>query len=44
MRMAKAILSTYNLVIKFPIDVGIGEVRGNQLMAKEFYFGVVKRR
>lgn len=28
--------------MKFPIEEGIGEVRGNQLMAKECYFATVK--
>lgn len=42
MRMAKVVLSTYHLVIKFPTKEGIEEVRGNQLMARECYFVVIK--
>lgn len=37
MRMVKAILSTYHLVMKFLIEAKIGEVRGNQIMARECY-------
>ena len=29
----KAVTSTYHLMIKFPIDYGVGELRGNQVAA-----------
>lgn len=35
MKMAKALLFTYHLVMKFPIKAGIGEVRGNHLRARD---------
>lgn len=40
-KMAKAILSTYHLMMKFPIKVCIGEVIGNLLIAKECYITVI---
>ena len=33
----KAITSTYHLMIKFPTDYGIGELRGSQMAARECY-------
>ena len=33
----KAITSTYQLMIKFPINYGVGEVRGNQIATRECY-------
>lgn len=41
-RMAKTILSTYHLVVKFLTKEGIREVNGNQLLARECYFATVK--
>jgi len=31
----KAVTSTYYLMIKFPTDYGVGELRGNQVAARE---------
>ena len=31
----KAVTSTYHLMIKFPTDYGVGELRGNQMAARE---------
>lgn len=42
MRMARVALSTYHLVLKFPIEEGVGKVRGNQIIARECYFAVVR--
>ena len=33
----KATTSTYYLKVKFPTDNGVGEVRGDQILAKECY-------
>ena len=33
----KAATSTYCLKVKFPIDNGVGEVRGDQILARECY-------
>ena len=33
----KAVTSTYHLMIKFPIDYDVGELRGNQVAARECY-------
>ena len=33
----KAITSTYHLMIKFPTDYGVGELRGNQVATRECY-------
>ena len=33
----KVVTSTYHLMIKFPIEYGVGEVRGDQAVAREFY-------
>ena len=38
----KAITSTYHLMIKFPIDDGMGELRGNQVAARECYIAILK--
>ena len=32
---------TYHLSIKFPIDYGIGQVQGNQLVARECYLAML---
>jgi hypothetical protein len=34
----RAVTSTYHLLIKFPTEHGIGEVRGDQIVARECYF------
>ena len=31
----KAVTSTYHLMIKFPTEYGVGELRGNQVAARE---------
>ena len=33
----KAVTSTYHLMIKFPTDYEVGELRGNQVVARECY-------
>ena len=33
----KAVTSTYHLMIKFPTDCDVGELRGNQVAARECY-------
>ena len=33
----KVVTSTYHLMIKFPTDYGVGELRGNQVAARECY-------
>ena len=33
----KAVTSTYHLMIKFPTDYGVGELRGNQVAVRECY-------
>ena len=33
----RAVTSTYHLLIKFPTEHGIGEVRGDQIAAREYY-------
>ena len=38
----QAIISTYHLAIKFPTDLGIGTVRGEQTKARECYVALVK--
>ena len=37
----KAATSTYFLKVKFPIDNGVGEVRGDQILARECYQAVL---
>ena len=39
-----AATSTYYLKVKFPIDNGVGEVRGDQILAKECYQAVLATR
>jgi hypothetical protein len=34
----RAVTSTYHLLLKFPTEHGIGEVRGDQVAARECYF------
>ena len=38
----KAVTSTYHLMIKFPTEYGVGEVRGDQLAACECYIAVLE--
>ena len=38
----KAVTSTYHLMIKFPIDYKVGELRGNQMAARECYLAMVE--
>ncbi|XP_065617836.1 uncharacterized protein LOC136062569 [Quercus suber] len=38
----KAATSTYHLMIKFPTDYGIGELRGNQVTARECYIAMIE--
>ncbi|XP_065631068.1 uncharacterized protein LOC136068184 [Quercus suber] len=38
----KAATSTYHLMIKFPTDYGIGELRGNQATARECYIAMLE--
>ena len=37
----KAVTSTYQLMIKFPIEYGVGEVRGDQVAARECYIAML---
>ena len=38
----KAITSTYHLMIKFPIDYGVGELLGNQVAVRECYVAMME--
>ena len=38
----KAVTSTYHLMIKFLIDYGVGELRGNQVAARECYIAMLE--
>ena len=38
----KAVTSTYHLMIKFPIDYGVGELRKNQVSARECYIDMLE--
>ena len=38
----EAATSTYHLMIKFPIDYGVGELRGNQVAACECYMAMME--
>ena len=38
----KAATSTYHLMIKFPTEYGIGELRGNQVAARECYVAMLE--
>uniref|UniRef100_A0A2N9FYD5 Uncharacterized protein n=1 Tax=Fagus sylvatica TaxID=28930 RepID=A0A2N9FYD5_FAGSY len=43
----RAVTSTYHLLLKFPTEHGIGEVRGDQVAARECYLaslGAIKKR
>ena len=37
----KAVTSTYHLSVKFPMEYGVGEVQGNQLVARECYLAML---
>ena len=38
----KAVTSTYHLMIKFPTDYGVGELRGNQVAVREYYIAMLE--
>ena len=38
----KAVTSTYHLMIKFPTEYGVGEVRGDQVAARECYIDMLE--
>ena len=38
----KAVTSTYHLMIKFSTEYGVGEVRGDQVAARECYIAMLK--
>ena len=38
----KAVTSTYHLMIKFPTDYGVGEVRGDQIAEQECYIAMLE--
>ena len=38
-----AVTLTYHLMIKFPTDYGVGELRGNQVAARECYIAMIER-
>ena len=38
----KAVTSTYHLMIKFPTDYGVGELRGSQVAARECYVAMME--
>ena len=38
----KAVTSTYHLMIKFPMDYGVRELRGNQVAARECYIAMLE--
>ena len=38
----KAVTSTYHLMIKFPTEYGMGELRGNQVVARECYIAMLE--
>ena len=38
----KAVTSTYHLMIKFPMDYGVGELRGNEVAARECYITMIE--
>ena len=39
----KAVISTYHLMIKFPTDYEVGEIRGNQVAACECYVAMMEK-
>ncbi|XP_075650257.1 uncharacterized protein LOC142620842 [Castanea sativa] len=38
----KAVTSTYHLMVKFPTEYGVGELRGNQVAARECYVAMME--
>ena len=38
----KVVTSTYHLMIKFPTDYGVGELRGSQMTACEYYVAMME--
>ena len=38
----KAVTSTYHLMIKFPTEYGVGEVKGDQVAARECYIAMLE--
>ena len=38
----KVVTSTYHLMIKFPTEYEVGEVRGNQVVARECYTAMLE--
>jgi len=38
----KAVTSTYHLMIKFPTEYGVGEVRGDQVATRECYITMLE--
>ena len=38
----KTVTSTYHLMIKFPTDYGVGELRGSQMAARECYVAMME--
>ena len=38
----KAVTSTYHLIIKFPTDYGVGELRGDQVATQECYVAMME--
>ena len=36
------VTSTYHLMIKFPTDYGVGELRGNQVAGRECYIAMIE--
>ena len=38
----KVVTSTYHLMIKFPTDYGVGELRGSQVAARECYVAMME--
>ena len=38
----KVITSTYHLMIKFPTEYGVGEVRGDQVAERECYIAMME--
>ena len=38
----KAVTSTYHLMIKFPIEYGVGKVKGDQVVARECYVAMLE--
>ena len=38
----KAITSTYHLMIKFPIEYKVGEVKGDQVAARKCYIAMLE--